>query len=328
MLAAAPYFAAYTLGDPQGHHDALRGAGRADAADDAAVGAAVQAVRQARRDDPGRARCSAAARRRPWPRRCSARCTPTWRSCWSAIGIAGVQLLQFSMLADVIAVDAAATGKRRAGVFTGLWTAIESGVSAFGALVFGDHPVDRRLHRVGPDTPVDAAGQRGDRGPHRTDRGPRADHPAVGADDVEVPADGPTPAPGQRLPRPRERPGHQRRQQRQAHHERGEERPGDGDDEAASSPGGRPTAGVPGHRPRRPRSPTTPPATRRPACRARRCKPAWPATTSRRTRGGAPTADMVSRSCRMSAAASPVAANVPPSTSTMRDAEQGREERR
>jgi GPH family glycoside/pentoside/hexuronide:cation symporter len=52
-------------------------------------------------------------------------------------GIAGMQLMQFSMLADVIAVDAGTTGKRRAGVFTGLWTAIESGVSAFGALIFG-----------------------------------------------------------------------------------------------------------------------------------------------------------------------------------------------
>lgn len=41
------------------------------------------------------------------------------------------------MLADVIAFDAAATGKRRAGVFTGLWTAVESAVAAFGALILG-----------------------------------------------------------------------------------------------------------------------------------------------------------------------------------------------
>ncbi|GAA3157346.1 MFS transporter [Nonomuraea roseoviolacea] len=53
------------------------------------------------------------------------------------LGYAGVQLLEFSMLADVIAVDAETTGRRRAGVFTGLWTAIESGVSSFGALIFG-----------------------------------------------------------------------------------------------------------------------------------------------------------------------------------------------
>ncbi|MEU9884856.1 MFS transporter [Sphaerisporangium sp. NPDC051011] len=53
------------------------------------------------------------------------------------IGYAGLQLLQFSMLADVIAHDSAVSGKRRGGVLTGLWTAAESAVSAFGALVFG-----------------------------------------------------------------------------------------------------------------------------------------------------------------------------------------------
>lgn len=53
------------------------------------------------------------------------------------VGYAGLQLLQFSMLADVIAHDSTTSGKRRGGVFTGLWTAAESAVSAFGALVFG-----------------------------------------------------------------------------------------------------------------------------------------------------------------------------------------------
>ncbi|GII00640.1 MFS transporter [Planobispora takensis] len=53
------------------------------------------------------------------------------------IGYAGLQLLQFSMLSDVIVYDAAVTGKRRAGVFTGLWTAAETVVFAFGALVLG-----------------------------------------------------------------------------------------------------------------------------------------------------------------------------------------------
>ncbi|RCG32225.1 MFS transporter [Sphaerisporangium album] len=53
------------------------------------------------------------------------------------VGYAGLQLLQFSMLADVIAHDSTVSGKRRGGVFTGLWTAAESAVSAFGALVFG-----------------------------------------------------------------------------------------------------------------------------------------------------------------------------------------------
>ncbi|GAA2849130.1 MFS transporter [Streptosporangium fragile] len=53
------------------------------------------------------------------------------------VGYAGLQLLQFSMLSDVIVHDALTTGKRRAGVFTGLWTAAETVVFAFGALVFG-----------------------------------------------------------------------------------------------------------------------------------------------------------------------------------------------
>lgn len=53
------------------------------------------------------------------------------------VGFAGWQLLQFSMLADVIAHDAATSGKRRGGVFTGLWTAAENAVGALGALVVG-----------------------------------------------------------------------------------------------------------------------------------------------------------------------------------------------
>jgi GPH family glycoside/pentoside/hexuronide:cation symporter len=53
------------------------------------------------------------------------------------VGYAGLTLLQFSMLADVIAQDGAMSGKRRGGVFTGLWTAAENAVAAFGALIFG-----------------------------------------------------------------------------------------------------------------------------------------------------------------------------------------------
>ncbi|MGW0592611.1 MFS transporter [Streptosporangium sp. NPDC002607] len=53
------------------------------------------------------------------------------------IGYAGFQLLQFSMLSDVIVHDTLVTGKRRAGVFTGLWTAAETVVFAFGALILG-----------------------------------------------------------------------------------------------------------------------------------------------------------------------------------------------
>lgn len=53
------------------------------------------------------------------------------------VGYAGLQLLQFSMLADVIAHDGVVSGERRGGVFTGLWTAVESAVAAFGATIYG-----------------------------------------------------------------------------------------------------------------------------------------------------------------------------------------------
>ncbi|MEV0970318.1 MFS transporter [Microtetraspora glauca] len=53
------------------------------------------------------------------------------------VGYAGLQLLGFSMLADVIAYDGAVSGKRRGGVFTGLWTAVESAVQAFGVTIYG-----------------------------------------------------------------------------------------------------------------------------------------------------------------------------------------------
>ncbi|WP_432925634.1 MFS transporter [Microbispora sp. CA-135349] len=53
------------------------------------------------------------------------------------IGYAGLQLLQYSMLADVIAYDGVVSGKRRGGVFTGLWTAVENAVQALGATLYG-----------------------------------------------------------------------------------------------------------------------------------------------------------------------------------------------
>ncbi|MBX6386913.1 MAG: MFS transporter [Microbispora sp.] len=52
-------------------------------------------------------------------------------------GYAGTQLLQFSMLADVIAYDGMLSGERRGGVFTGLWTAVENAVQALGATAYG-----------------------------------------------------------------------------------------------------------------------------------------------------------------------------------------------
>jgi glycoside/pentoside/hexuronide:cation symporter, GPH family len=70
------------------------------------------------------------------------------------IGYAGLQLLQYSMLADTLIADTLESGVRRTGVLTGLWTAAETVVFAFGAqllawmLMLGgfvssdpDHPV-------------------------------------------------------------------------------------------------------------------------------------------------------------------------------------------
>ncbi|XVQ14371.1 MFS transporter [Spirillospora sp. CA-255316] len=79
------------------------------------------------------------------------------------IGYAGLQLLQFSMLADTLIYDELRSGKRRAGVFTGLWTAAETVMMALGALILGwildaagfvssepDEPVSQ------PDSAIDA----------------------------------------------------------------------------------------------------------------------------------------------------------------------------
>ncbi|MFF5208815.1 MFS transporter [Streptosporangium sp. NPDC000396] len=80
------------------------------------------------------------------------------------IGYAGLQLLQFSMLSDVIAHDAMVTGKRRAGVFTGLWTACETVVFALGALVLswllgitGFVESDPRMPVAQPESAIAAA---------------------------------------------------------------------------------------------------------------------------------------------------------------------------
>ncbi|MGW1812995.1 MFS transporter [Streptomyces sp. NPDC002125] len=52
------------------------------------------------------------------------------------IAYAGLQLLPLTMLADTLAADAVATGRRRAATFTGLWTAAETLAFALGAGVF------------------------------------------------------------------------------------------------------------------------------------------------------------------------------------------------
>ncbi|MEV4547582.1 MFS transporter [Nonomuraea wenchangensis] len=136
MLAAAPYFATYTIGDPKATQTLFA----------ALVGPILLTmplwVRLAKRFDKRGAMVLAASLFAAGT--AAAMATPLFGALWAhvtilfvGVGYAGLQLLQFSMLADVIAVDAAETGKRRAGVLTGLWTAIESGVSSFGALIFG-----------------------------------------------------------------------------------------------------------------------------------------------------------------------------------------------
>ncbi|MEV0615585.1 MFS transporter [Nonomuraea sp. NPDC050404] len=136
MLAAAPYFATYTLGT----------SGATQTLFAALVGPILLAmplwVRLAKRFDKRGAMILATLTYGIGTT--AAIATPIFGSVWAhlmillvGVGYAGVQLMQFSMLADVIAVDAAKTGKRRAGVLTGLWTAIENAVSSSGALFFG-----------------------------------------------------------------------------------------------------------------------------------------------------------------------------------------------
>ncbi|MCA9700053.1 MAG: MFS transporter, partial [Myxococcales bacterium] len=50
---------------------------------------------------------------------------------------AATQLFPFSMLPDTIAVDQAATGRRREGIFTGIWTAVDKGGLALGGFATG-----------------------------------------------------------------------------------------------------------------------------------------------------------------------------------------------
>jgi GPH family glycoside/pentoside/hexuronide:cation symporter len=70
------------------------------------------------------------------------------------IGYAGVQLLQFSMLADTLIYDELRSGKRRAGMFTGLWTAVETVMMALGALVLGGVLAVAGFVSSEPDEPV------------------------------------------------------------------------------------------------------------------------------------------------------------------------------
>lgn len=53
------------------------------------------------------------------------------------LGYAGMQMLPFSMVADVIAADAVRSGHNRGGAFTGVWTAGETLALAAGPALFG-----------------------------------------------------------------------------------------------------------------------------------------------------------------------------------------------
>jgi Na+/melibiose symporter-like transporter len=74
------------------------------------------------------------------------------------VGYAGAQVFPLSMLADVTAVDAAATGRNRAGVFTGVWTAGETlglalGPGAFAlVLAAGGYVSSAGGHAAQPDS--------------------------------------------------------------------------------------------------------------------------------------------------------------------------------
>ena len=55
----------------------------------------------------------------------------------AGVGYAGMQMLPLAMLGDAIAADGLTSGRRRAGVFTGLWTAGETLGLALGPGIFG-----------------------------------------------------------------------------------------------------------------------------------------------------------------------------------------------
>jgi GPH family glycoside/pentoside/hexuronide:cation symporter len=70
------------------------------------------------------------------------------------LGYGGLQLLQFSMLADTLIADALRSGTGRAGVFTGLWTAAETVFFALGALLLGGLLSASGFVSSEPDHPV------------------------------------------------------------------------------------------------------------------------------------------------------------------------------
>ena len=134
MLAGAPYFATYTLGDPAAVTPLFV----------FLVGPIIFTmpvwIRVSRRMDKRGAMITATL---VFLAGCVGLvATPAVGSAWAyacalviGAGYAGLQLLQYSMLADTIVADAVDSGTRRAGVLTGIWTAAETVVFALGALV-------------------------------------------------------------------------------------------------------------------------------------------------------------------------------------------------
>jgi GPH family glycoside/pentoside/hexuronide:cation symporter len=134
MLAGAPYFATYTLGNP----------GAVTTLFVFLVGPIIFTmpgwIRVSRRVDKRAAMMAASL---IFLIGCVGLvATPAFGPAWAyacalviGVGYAGLQLLQYSMLADTIVADAVVSGTRRAGVLTGIWTAAETVVFALGALV-------------------------------------------------------------------------------------------------------------------------------------------------------------------------------------------------
>ncbi|MBP2703314.1 MFS transporter [Microbispora sp. RL4-1S] len=136
LLAGAPYFAAYTLGDPDATSTLFA----------ALVGPMLITMHPwtwvSRRLDKRGAMLLSGGLFTAGAVLLAA--APAFGSLYAhlvvmvmGIGYAGLQILQFSMLADVIAYDGAVSGERRGGVLTGLWTAVESAVAALGATLYG-----------------------------------------------------------------------------------------------------------------------------------------------------------------------------------------------
>jgi GPH family glycoside/pentoside/hexuronide:cation symporter len=136
MLAASPYFATYVLGDARTVTTLFL----------ALVGPIIVTmpawVRLSRRFGKRGAMVGASALFLAGGLGLS--CAPLFGAGYAhlcvmvvGLGYAGLQLLQFSMLADTLIADALRSGARRAGLFTGLWTAAETVTMAFGALLLG-----------------------------------------------------------------------------------------------------------------------------------------------------------------------------------------------